>query len=98
MGVSSFFTYALTFLSAMAIMTLAIGVWGYYSQPPGNSDVLLPNATIVLLNDYFQYIVVLSLIIVIGEWTYKRPKKRKYEGEEYVSLPRDRDEDQPPFR
>jgi len=21
---------------------------------------------------------------VLGEWTYKRPKKRKYEGEEYV--------------
>ncbi len=97
MGVSSFFEYVMTFLSSMAILTLAIGIWGYYSQPGGHGSALLPPATIQLLDSYFIYVVAFSLITVIGEWTYRRPKKRKYEGEQYGALER-KDDESPPTR
>ena len=84
MGVSSFFGYTMTFLSAVAIQVLLIGVFGYYTNPLGRGAEILPPSTLIMLNDYFMYILMFSLIIVLGEWTYKRPKKRKYEGEEYV--------------
>ncbi|MFH0817793.1 MAG: hypothetical protein V1909_04120 [Candidatus Micrarchaeota archaeon] len=88
----------MTFLSSMAILTLLVGAWGYYAQQNSSGSELLPRATLLLLNENFPYIVVISLIIVVGEWTYKRPKKRKYEGEKYGALDGSNDEGAPPMR
>ncbi len=97
MAVSSLFGYAMTFLSSMAVLTILIIAWGYYSQPGGGTD-LLPTSTMLLLNDYFPYVIAISLIIVLGEWTYKRPKKRKYDEEETYGALERKEGEGPPVR
>ncbi len=98
MAISSIFGYMLTFLSAMAILVLIVGILGYYTQPGGGGDELLPTSTLLLLDEYFPYVLLLSLIIVIGEWAYARPRKRKYKEEKYGALDRGDDESAPPMR
>ena len=66
MGVSSFFGYTMTFLSAVAIQVLLIGVFGYYTNPLGRGAEILPPSTLIMLNDYFMYILMFSLIIVLA--------------------------------
>ena len=89
MGVSTVFGYAMTFLSSVAVLMLFIIAWGYYSQGGGGTD-LLPNSTMLLLDEFFPYVLAISVIIVMGEWAYKRPRKRKYKEEgQYGALDRD---------
>ncbi|MFH1448640.1 MAG: hypothetical protein ABIG39_07295 [Candidatus Micrarchaeota archaeon] len=89
MAISSLFTYLMTFLSSVALMTMLVALIGYFQ---GGNTEFLSDYTIALLNDYFPYILIISFLVVVGEWTYKRPKKRKYKGDKYFS-----DEEVPPF-
>jgi hypothetical protein len=89
MALSSAFNYTMTFLTSLAILIMGVGAWGYYAQPGGPGSEFLPRSTLVLLNDNFIYILALSFIVVLGEWAYQRPKKRKYDGEEYGNPERD---------